>query len=297
MHDDNIRAALCLMAGSCAFAVNDTFLKLLNTEIGLFQIITMRGVIVTVLFGLILWRMRLDITKLSRVDRRFLALRALAEAGAAYFFFRALFTLPLAEVTAILQVVPLSVALAAWLFLREPLGWRRLLAICIGFAGVMLILQPGTDAFSMASVHALIAVAMVTLRDLLTRKMAVQVPSMMVAFTTAAGVTLFGALGAVTEPWLGLSSVGWGWLAGASVFVCLGYYLVIQAMRVGEMSFAAPFRYASLLAALLLGWFVLGEWPDRLTLIGSAIVVATGVFTLYRERRLSMTNARRASVP
>jgi len=80
--------------------------------------------------------------------------------------------------------------------------------------------------------------------------------------------------------------VSWVWLGGTVVFTVLGYYLVILAMRTGELTFVAPFRYASLLAALVLGWFVLAEWPAPLTFLGSAIVVATGVYTLYREGRL-----------
>ena len=157
--------------------------------------------------------------------------------------------------------MPLTVAAAAYLFLKEPLGWRRLSAILIGMGGVMLIVRPGTDSFTMASVHALLCVLMVTLRDLTTRVMAKGVPSSMVALTTAIGVTLMGAVGSVTEHWVVPAALSWAWLGGTVVFTVLGYYLVILAMRTGELTFVAPFRYASLLAALVLGWFVLSEWP------------------------------------
>ncbi len=288
MQNDNIRAALYMMAGSSAFAANDTFLKLLGSELGMFQILVLRGIIVSAVFGLMVWHARVVFADLTRTDRYFLLVRSAAEAFAAFFFIKALFNMPLANVTAILQVVPLAVALAAYIVLKEPLGWRRLSAILIGFAGVMLIVQPGTGAFTVASVNALACVAMVTLRDLSTRMMAVKVPSSLVALTTALGVMLFGVVGSAFESWVMPSRIAWLWLGGTVVFSCFGYYLIILAMRVGEMSFAAPFRYASLLAALLLGWFVLGEWPDNLTLAGSAVVVATGVFALYRERQVQM---------
>lgn len=286
MPSDNIRAALFMIAGSCAASVNDTFMKLLSTEMGMFQILSLRGAVVSIAFGVILWRLRIPILALMQRDRWLLLLRSVAETCAAFFYFRALFDMPLADVTAIIQVVPLSVALAAWLFLSEPLGWRRLSAILLGFAGVILIIRPGSEAFTTASVDALLSVVMVTIRDLATRMMTRQVPSMLVAFTTSLGVTVLGVVGSSAESWVTPSAVALFWLAGSILFVGLGYYLVILAMRVGEMSFAAPFRYASLIAALLLGWFVLGEWPDAFTMIGSAIVVGTGVFALYRERQL-----------
>ncbi|TVS01132.1 MAG: DMT family transporter [Rhodobacteraceae bacterium] len=286
MPNDNIRAALYMMAGSSAFAVNDTFIKLLGREMGMFQIFVLRGIVVSAIFGLIVWHARVVFADLTRADRNFLLIRSASEAFAAFFFFNALFNMPLANVTAILQVVPLAVALAAFLVLNEPLGWRRLTAILIGFGGVMLIVQPGTDSFAMASIHALACVVMVTLRDLSTRMMAVKVPSSLVALTTSLGVMLFGVFGSIFETWVMPSPRAWVWLSGTVLFACLGYYLIILAMRVGEISFAAPFRYASLVAAILLGWFALNEWPDNLTFIGSAIVVATGVFALYRERQL-----------
>jgi S-adenosylmethionine uptake transporter len=280
-----MRAAVFMMAGSSAFAVNDTFLKLLGDSLGMFQIITMRGVVVSLIFAALLWSQRATISGLVPRDRWFLALRSVAEMGAAFFFFKALFDMPLAAITAIIQVVPLTVAAAAYLFLHEPLGWRRLSAILCGMAGVMLIVRPGTDSFTAASVYALSCVAMVTLRDLTTRVMAKGVPSSMVALTTAMGVTLLGALGSMTETWIMPTALSWGWLGGTVIFTVLGYYLVILAMRTGELTFVAPFRYAALLAALVLGWVVLSEWPTPLTFVGSAIVVVTGVYTLYREGR------------
>jgi S-adenosylmethionine uptake transporter len=285
MMTDNPRAAIFMMAGSSAFAVNDTFLKLMGSDLGMFQILAMRGIAVSLIFAGLVWLQRDTLRPLGRRDRLFLGLRSGAEMGAAFFFFRALFDMPLAAITAIIQVVPLTVAFAAYLFLKEPLGWRRLSAILIGFGGVLLIVRPGTDAFTGASVDALLCVAMVTLRDLTTRVMAKAVPSSLVALTTALGVTLLGGVGSITERWVAIDPLTCGWLAGTVIFTVAGYYLVILAMRTGELTFVAPFRYAALLAALVLGWSVLGEWPSTLTLLGSAVVVATGVYTLYREGR------------
>ena len=239
MMTDNVRAALFMMAGSSAFAANDTFLKLLGANLGMFQIITLRGAVVSLVFAALLWTQRATISGLVARDRWFLALRSGAETGAAFFFFKALFDMPLAAITAIIQVVPLTVAAAAYLFLKEPLGWRRLSAILIGMCGVMLIIRPGTETFTAASVYALLCVVMVTLRDLTTRVMAKGVPSSMVALTTAIGVTVMGGVGSLTETWIAPSATDLAWLGGTVVFTVLGYYLVILAMRSGELTFVA----------------------------------------------------------
>ena len=292
MSDDNIRAALLMMAGTGAYTVNDVFVKLLGDELPMFQIIVLRGVCVTLFFGALLWHARSGFAGLAPRDRWLVLGRSAAEAIAAWFFLTALLNMPIANVTAILQVLPLSVALAAFVFLREPLGWRRMSAILVGFGGVMLIVRPGTEGFNIFAVYAIVAVLLITLRDLTTRMMSRSVPSVLVAFSASVGVTLFGAVGGVTEVWLIPSGAAVLWLAGAVVTLIGGYLMTIMAMRVGELTYAAPFRYAALLVALVLGWLVFSEWPDALTLTGAAIVVATGVYTLYRERMLRKRMAR-----
>ena len=286
MKDDNIRAALFMMLGTGAYTINDVFLKLLSAELPMFQILFLRGVVVTLFFGLLLWRVGDQFAGLARRDIVLVVLRSLAEAAAAYFFLTALFNMPIANLTAILQVVPLTVALAAFVVLKEPLGWRRMSAILIGFCGVMIVVRPGADGFTIYSVSALMSVAMITIRDLTTRMLGRSMPSVMVAFTASCGVMVFGGIGSITETWVAPSVLGWLWLIGAIGFIIAGYILVILAMRVGELTFAAPFRYAALLFALAAGWLVFGEWPDLLTFLGSGIIVATGVYTLYREGKM-----------
>ncbi len=275
-----------MMLGTGAYTINDVFLKLLGSELPMFQILFLRGLVVTLFFGVLLWQVRDQLTGLAPRDLALVVLRSLAEAAAAYFFLHALFNMPIANLTAILQVLPLTVALAAFVVLKEPLGWRRMLAIIIGFFGVVLIVRPGAEGFTIYSLSALMSVAMITIRDLTTRMLGQSMPSVMVAFTASCGVMLFGGLGSLTEVWAMPSTLGWIWLLGATGFIIAGYYFVILAMRVGELTFAAPFRYAALLFALVAGWLVFDEWPDILTFVGSGIIVATGVYTLYREGQM-----------
>lgn len=295
MQSDNTRGALMMMAGMAAFTLNDTLMKLLSAELPLFQALFLRGLVTTLAFYLIARRMGVLRIALAGRDRWLIVVRVLAEAGAAWFFLTALFNMPLANLTAILQALPLTITLAGALFLGESVGWRRLLAIAVGFVGVLLIVRPGPEGFDHFAVLALISVAFVTLRDLATRRMARAVPSMTVALFTAGGVTLFAAIGALSEDWVRPSGPGWALIAGASVFVIGGYLLSIMAVRVGELGVVSPFRYTGLVWALVLGLLVFGEWPDVITLAGAGLIVATGLFTFYREARAARRAARQAA--
>jgi S-adenosylmethionine uptake transporter len=281
---DNMRGAVLMTLGMAAFTVNDACMKALSDHLPFWQAVFLRGLAVCTVMGtgvVLLGQLRLRWP--ARVWG-LIGLRALGEVGAAYFFITALFHMPLANATAILQALPLAVTLAGAVLFRERVGWRRWLAIAVGFTGVMLIVRPGAEGFTVYSVYALISVVAVTLRDLVTRQLPREVPGGMVALTGAVAVTVFGGTGALVTDWAPVTPVAAGLLAGAVVFVLAGYLLSVTVMRTGEIGFVAPFRYTSLVWSLILGFLAFGEFPDGLTLLGGAIVVATGLFTLYRER-------------
>ncbi|WP_299753683.1 DMT family transporter [uncultured Boseongicola sp.] len=281
----NLRGALLMTGAMTAFTVNDAFMKLLSDHVPFFQLLFLRSGAVVVLIGLMAWRAGAFSAPVSSKDKALIGLRTVAEIGSAYFFLNALFNLPIANVTAIIQALPLTVTLGAALVLREQVGWRRFLAIGVGFAGVMIIVRPGSDGFTIYSAYGLLAVVCVTARDLAARKLNAEVPSLMVAFVAGAGVLLFSATGAAFIDWQPMGRGDFVLLAFAVFAIIGGYLFSVMAMRVGEIGAVAPFRYTSLLAALLLGVFVFGEWPDTWTQIGAMIVVATGLFTLWRERK------------
>jgi len=282
----NSRGAIFMMLSMSAFTLNDTCMKALSDQIPLFQAIFLRGIFTSAILAAVAVRLGVFRAALPRRDWVLVGIRSIAEVAAAYFFISALYKMPIANVSAILQALPLTVTLAGALFFREQVGWKRLLAILVGFLGVLLIVKPGAEGFNSYSVFAVISVIAVTIRDLAARRLSHHVPSMTVALSAAVLVTAFGGLGALSEPWVTVGRLEALQLSGTVFFVIGGYLFSVMAMRVGEISVVAPFRYFSLLCALILGLLVFGEWPDSLTLIGSAIVVATGVFTFYRERRL-----------
>jgi S-adenosylmethionine uptake transporter len=287
---DNTRGILLMMASMACFTLNDACMKAVGQYLPLFQALLIRGTVTTILLVALaqaLGGLRFDI---ARRDWGLIGLRTLGEAGAAWFFITALFHLPLANTTAIIQTIPLAVTLAGALFLREPLGWRRFTAILVGFAGVMLIVRPGTEGFNAYAVYALISVLFVVLRDLSTRRLSPDVPSFTVAISAAVGVGIFGGIGAMTEPWVPVTAPAALVLGGASLFIVGGYIFSVMVMRVGDLATVAPFRYTSLIFSLLLGFAFFGEWPTALTLLGAAIVAGSGIYTLLRERQLRRRN-------
>ena len=289
---DNTKGAFLMMASMLAFVLNDLCIKATGGTVPLFQLLLLRGLLSTSLIFLLAWRLGALRFNLPGSDHGLIVLRSASEIAAAYFFLTALFHMPLANVTALLQLLPLTVTLGGALVFRERIGWRRLLAILIGFVGMLLIVRPGTDGFTQYTIYALISVACVTVRDLATRRMSGAVPSMFVTLSAAASVTLFSGIAMLGEPWVTPTPTQYALIVSSAFFIIGGYLFSVMVMRVGELGFVTPFRYTSLVWALLLGWLVFGEWPHILTLVGATIIVATGIFTLYRERQLRRRAAR-----
>ena len=282
----NLAGALLMMASMACFTVNDTFMKATGGAVPLFQLLFLRGILATAVIFAMTWSRGAFRRHISARDWGLIALRSLAEVGAAYFFVTALLNMPLANITAILQVLPLTVTLASALLFGETVGWRRMTAILIGFCGMLLIVRPGPEGFTLWSVYALISVACVTCRDLAARRLSRGVPSMMVTFSASAAVLVCAGIGSLTIDWAPVTPALGLLILGAAVFVIGGYFLSVQVMRTGDVAFIAPFRYTGLIWALVLGWLIFGHCPSTLTLLGAGIIVATGRFTLYRERLL-----------
>lgn len=281
---DNIRGALFMVGSMICFAVNDAVIKSLGGVLPIFQTLAVRGGIVVIVLAVMVMRSGWRVQELRRRDKMILLLRVAAEVGAAFFIVTALFNMELANMTAILQILPLTIPLAAFIFLGEPLGWRRLLAIFIGFLGMLFIVKPGSDGFNVYSLFCLAAVICVTIRDLTARSLGAKLSSQEMSLFAAIGVFGAASVAMMFEPWVAISLTSWAALCGSSLTILLGYLVSVYAIRTGDVSFTAQFRYIGLIAALILGYMFFGEWPDRLALMGAAIIVGTGAFTLYRQQ-------------
>jgi len=283
---DNFRGALFMIVAMAGFVLNDTMMKLVFADLDLFQAIFLRGLLLSLLIGLLALRGRQLLYRPTRHDLRVLCLRVIGEIGSAVCFLTALSHMPIANATAILQSIPLAITLAAALFLGEQVGWRRYSAITVGFVGVMIIVRPGAEGFDVYALWALGAVGFMVLRDLSTRSFAQAVPSLYIAFITALATGLFAGAVALFRDWQPMAPQHLGLLSAAAGFLVFGYVFSIKAMREGEVAFVSPFRYTILIWAIILGIVVFGDIPDGWTLLGSAIVVFMGIYTFYRERRL-----------
>lgn len=284
---DNSRGILLMCASMLAFTLNDTFVKAVTGGgLPLFQTILLRGLAATA--GLLVIAARtpggFNLMPKGR-DRVLLSLRTLGEISATLTFLVALTHMPLANLSAIMQSLPLAVTLSAALLLKMPIGWRRLSAILVGFVGVLLIIRPGAADFDRWSVLGLASVACVVLRDLSTKGFSAKLPSTTGAIWAACAVTAMGALGVAVEGWQAVTVTQLAQTTAAACFLIVGYLCAISVMRVGDLALVAPFRYTSLLFAIILGWTLFGTLPDAMTLAGGAVVVISGIYVILRERK------------
>lgn len=274
------------MAG---FTMNDAITKSVSESMNMAQIMLIRGGFATLLIGIVAWHrgaLRFPAVALDGM----VVLRVCSEVFATLCFLTALAHLPLANVSAILQALPLGVTMGAALVFREPVGWRRWLAIGIGFAGVLIVVRPGLDGFSVYSLFALACVFFCVVRDLATKRLPEAVPSLLVTTITAVSVTVVG--GALVVPFGGWTPLGGGdalLLLGAAALLVVGYQFIIMAMRLGDISYVAPFRYTALLWAMLLGYLVFSDVPDEAMTLGALVIIGSGLYTLYRERLVGRT--------
>jgi drug/metabolite transporter (DMT)-like permease len=218
-------------------------------------------------------------------------LRSLAELVGTLSYVTAITLTPISTASAILQATPLLVTLGAAVLFGEMVGWRRWSAIFVGFFGVLLIIRPGTDGFDQLSLITLVGVLGFAGRDLATRGVPKETSSMQLsflAFLTLVPASMILSLREKT-PWIAPTQTICVLVIGATIITALAYYAIVAAMRVGEISFVTPFRYTRLVFALIFGIVIFGERPDVVTLTGSTIIVLSGIYTVWRERRIKRT--------
>jgi drug/metabolite transporter (DMT)-like permease len=281
---DNLRGALLMVASMAGFAVEDMFLKAAAQTMPVGQVILTVGLCGMVVFGLL--SLRAGESPLPRaILHPALLIRSVFEVAGRLFYALAIALTPLSTTSAILQATPLVVVAFAALFLGEKVGWRRWSAVLVGFIGVLIILRPGVEGFSALSLLAVAGMLGFAGRDLATRAAPKVLSNRQLglagfAMLSLAGVILLARSGGATLPDLH----GIGLLAGTAAFGILAYHALTGAMRTGEVSFVTPFRYSRIVFALVLAVFVFGERPDAATLLGSALIVASGLYTLARAR-------------
>ena len=265
------------------FIVNDSLVKVVSASLGAGQLIAIRGLIAS-LIVLALIAGTGAARHLRRAWSGPAVWRGILDMVGSLLYLLALFHMPIGNATAINMTSPLGMTAAAALFLKESVGWRRWSAVVVGFCGVLMVVQPRADGFNYWSLLAIGAVFFVVARDLMTRRMRADIPSLIIVLS-ASVVVMLGALGfSLVEGW---KPVGWSdiaLLSLAAAFVIGGYYLIVDAMRHGALSVVGPFRYTALIWALLSGYLVWGDVPNLLAISGIAVIVGSGLYVLHRER-------------
>lgn len=271
-----------MTAGMFGYVVNDAFIKRAAEDLPLFQAIFLRGLVIVALLSLIV-RVRGNAVPLAAYLERPLLLRMTMETIGTVAYLITLTQVPIAGLTAVMQLLPIAVTFAAARLLHERVNKHRLIALALGLIGVLFVIQPGGDDFSPWFFGGILTVCLMVVRELATRNVSATISSPAIALGTAVVITTMGGVVSLFAGWESPDTAPLLLLAVGACFLSLGYVASVNAVRKGDISFTAPFRYSVLLFAIVLQIVVFGDIPDAFTFIGSAIVGAAGLYALANE--------------
>ncbi|MCP4764650.1 MAG: DMT family transporter [Gammaproteobacteria bacterium] len=284
MEFNNLKAAAFVVIAMSMITTNDAIVKHLTQVFNVGQIMFLRGAVICVIFASFM-RLRGQPIITRRSLHRWNLMRALFELGATLFFLTGLSLLPIAVASTLGFSSPIFLALLAGLILKERVGLDRWIVILIGFGGVMLITNPFSAEASWAMIFPIICAFFVALRDIAIRYVPGDLPSSQVAFTNAWVVMLGGGIYSLYQGW-GEADLQWYlWFLALGVIIYSGYLCLIIGSRLGELSFIGPFKYVSIIIAILYGYLIWGEQPSLSMLAGAAVIVFSGIILLSSEKR------------
>lgn len=288
---ENLRGAAFMTFSMLAFAIEDVLIKTLGARIPSGQIISVIGAGGALAFAMWFIVKGQPVFVRAHLNRR-VWMRGFFEVTGTMLFISALMLLDVTMLSAIIQATPLVVAVGGAVFLGQSVGWRRWAAILVGFAGVLLIIRPGLDGVSWATLIAVGGMLGLAGRDLSTRSLTVDISGAHLSLhafllLVPAGLVLCWING---QSLTVMSGTDTATLVACVIVALLAYLSIVAATRAGDAAFISLFRYTRMLFALVLGVLVLGERPDTLTLVGAAIVIGAGLFTLLREAQLRRTS-------
>jgi drug/metabolite transporter (DMT)-like permease len=282
----NRRGMFAMTGATAGFAINDAMMKHLVVVMPLSQSVVLRGLVTIALaFAILLWQGHG--ARLGDIWRREVILRAVLEAAVVITYMQALREIPLGLATAILQATPLMMTACAAVIGRETVGMARWLAVIIGFAGVMMIVQPDAQGISPAMALAVLTAVFVTARDLSNRIVPPHVPLFTIVLAASIANVASGAAFSLgeTEPWRMPDLFETLLTLGAALFVLASTALITTAFRGTEVSAVSPFRYVGVPVALVIGAFAWGETPNLLAGAGIVLVIGAGLFAMQDEAR------------
>ncbi len=280
----NSKGIILMLISMASFAVGDTFIKISGAFLSPAQIMFF-----LIAGGLIIFAIIAKFKGENLLDRRafspILLIRYCAEMVGLVAMIIGLTKVPLSVVGTVTQASPILVAAGAVIFFKEVISWRRWSSIFIGFVGVVLVIQPGGQNLNYAVIWAVIALVAFSIRDLVTRLTPPDIPSSSIATFTMIAAFPF------TTAWVFLSGekffppgIDWALVSSMIIFGSFGYLLLITSLRLGELSAIMPFRYSRIVFLIILGFLVFGERPTASMLIGSTLILISGVYIMWREK-------------
>ncbi|MFM7673485.1 MAG: DMT family transporter [Candidatus Fonsibacter sp.] len=267
------------------FSLNDVIIKYIlkfYSDIDfLGQVIFLRGVISTLIIGLYLY-LKKQLSSEILFSKK-LHLRGSLESLAAIFFFFALVFLPLGELYSLLNLAPVLITASGALFLREKVGLFRWFAVFLGFLGVLIVVNPQDLKFGYAFILPLISAIFIALRDTVTKKKLKSFNGLQIVFITSLSVTIWFGFGMIykIQP-IHFETMVLIFLS--AIFVSIGYFFSVTTIQVSEISVTSPFRYTIIIWGLIFGYATFNEIPSSNMIIGSIIIVFSGLFILHREK-------------
>lgn len=279
----NRRGIIALLMAISLFVGSDTLMKLAREIYPAGQAIALRAIF-AITAGVVLVFLFREERLLGKSLKPYVLLRGVIEGIVALTFMWSLGKLPLANITAILMASPIIIVVMAVLLGIENVGWRRSLAVLVGFLGVLLVIRPAPENFDIPAIVALISAVLVAARDLLTRKIGSDIPATVVTLSTTVVVGAASLALGFFETWQPAWRLETLYLAVAAVLVTIGSVLTVIAFRSADIGVISGYRYSVVVFAVLVGYLVWGDMPDTWALAGITLIVASGLYTLHRQR-------------
>ena len=283
MISENTKGAFLISLAAACYVMSDIFMKFLSSEISMFQITYLRGLLVTFFLFSYCYMSEASFFIKEWRDRIVITIRSTLEVIMTYAFLAALFNMNVANANAILQLIPLIVLLGSFIFLRQSPKTYEWIAVLVGCFGAVIIIRPGASDFNFFTIHALVAVFCLSARDLLTVRLNKNIPSNVVAFYSALMLTVVSFLLSEDTDLFGKVDNSL-FIVYTAIFVSIGYIASVSAMSYGEVTFVSPFRYTALLWASVLGFIFFGEIPKFSTLFGGSLIILAGIFIFYKSK-------------
>ncbi len=274
------RGSIAMFAGMFLFTINDTLVKLTVEHLPTSQVMVLRGIFSIVIVGALVITICGFRSLTALMDKPVMA-RSVFETITALCYITALAHMGLAEMLSLMQTTPLMLTALSLPVLGIAVGWRNWMAVVVGFVGVLAIVQPTPAGFNSMALVALGAAFAVTLRDLTTRRIHTGIHSLVITLSASVFVFAVGLVLALFETWVMPTLTEWLYLLAAAVMLSVGNLCVILAFRGTDIAIVGSFRYTVVLWSIILSALVWNVLPNTLALAGAALIVLSGVYTLF----------------